>query len=134
MVPCPLKSQMRLPPWKNRVDFTGYPSNYFSGCRLNRWVDNWNEFIHLHKYLISKSWKLYKNDQVNFYTNFNQKLVLMHFDRGWFDSPFNIWFFNACLCWKIGSACHSYLLIFYCHFFVALNIKVRKLNNMNSIM
>ena len=34
-VPCPKKFQVLLPPWKNRVDFTGYPSNHFSGCRLN---------------------------------------------------------------------------------------------------
>ena len=35
---CPGKSQALLPPWKNRVDFTGYPSNHFSGCRLKGWL------------------------------------------------------------------------------------------------
>ena len=29
------ESQVLLPLWKNRVDFTGYPSNHFPGCRLN---------------------------------------------------------------------------------------------------
>ena len=38
------KSQVLLPPWKNRVDFTGYPSNHFPGCRLN-------EFMSLHLFL-----------------------------------------------------------------------------------
>ena len=27
-------------PEKNRVDFTGYPSNHFSGCRLNGWLSH----------------------------------------------------------------------------------------------
>ena len=31
----PRKSQVLLSPWKNRVDFTGYPSNHFPRCRLN---------------------------------------------------------------------------------------------------
>ena len=39
-----IESQVLLPPWKNRVDFTGYPSNHFPGCRLN-------EFMSLHLFL-----------------------------------------------------------------------------------
>ena len=48
--------KIRQVPWKNldsfyRVDFTRYPSNHFSGCRLNRCINFanwpiWSIFIH----------------------------------------------------------------------------------------
>ena len=33
-------------PEKNRVDFTGYPSNHFSGCRLNGRIRACLNFVH----------------------------------------------------------------------------------------
>ena len=44
---------------KNKVDFTGYPSNHFPGCRLNgRLTQNWvGESIEIHRKISSKAVK-----------------------------------------------------------------------------
>ena len=38
-------------PEKNRVNFTGHPSNHFSGCRLNGWVSTWNPLMYIVMYI-----------------------------------------------------------------------------------
>ena len=77
--------KIRQVPWKNldsfyRVDFTRYPSNHFSGCRLNSHLVLYKDFAYIafwsrsHSFYYGKTWngKKYPLANVKFFWHLRQ--------------------------------------------------------------